>query len=61
MTRYRTFKRSCNSFEEMAMARKIEQRRGLNIEQARQHCADYNDHRTAQQISKGTKMEFESY
>lgn len=59
MQTYRTFKRSARSFEEFARARKITEERGLTYEQARQRCQEYNDNRTAAQIHKGTKLEFE--
>jgi hypothetical protein len=32
----------------------------ITLEQARQECDEFNDHRTKAQIRKGTKMEFES-
>lgn len=59
MTTYRTFKRSCTSFREFATARKITDRRGLTLAEARKRCDDFNDHRTPAQVTKGTKLEFE--
>lgn len=56
---YRTFKRSCTNWQEFATARKITQNRGLSYERALEECDRFNDNRTAAQIRKGTKMEFE--
>ncbi len=56
---YRTFKRSCNSFEEMVRARKIHYIGNLTYAEALEMCDRFNDNRTAAQIRKGTKMEFE--
>jgi hypothetical protein len=56
---YKTFKRSCNNFTEMARARKITEETGIPTEEeARRKCHDYNDNRTTAQIRKGTKMEY---
>lgn len=59
MDRYRTFKRSANSFEEFATARKITVSRNVSWEEARRQCDEFNDNRTAAQIKRGTKLEFE--
>lgn len=58
MTTYKTFKRSCTNWEQFARARKITEETGLNYEQARERCREFNDNRTAQQKRKGTKLEF---
>ena len=58
-TSYRTFKRSARNFEEFVRARKITERRGLSYDQAIADCAEFNDNRTAAQIRRGTKLEFE--
>lgn len=60
MTYYKTFKRSCTGWDSFARARKMTQSTGITLEQARQECDEFNDHRTKAQIRKGTKMEFES-
>ncbi len=56
---YRTFLRSCTNWEEFSSAPKRVQERGLDVEAARQRCREYNSSRTAAQVKKGTKMEFE--
>lgn len=58
--KYRTFIRSCRNWEQFARARKMTVERGLTIDQARQRCDHYNEHRTPAQVRKGTMMEFES-
>ena len=58
MTSYRTFTRSCRNWEEFATARKYTVRSGLTAEEARQMCREFNDHRNADQIRRGMKMEF---
>ena len=58
MTYYKTYKRSCVSWEQFARARKMTESTGLTYEQARQQCEEYNRNRTSSQIRKGTKMEF---
>lgn len=55
---YKTFKRSCNTLEEFAKARKITVDTGLTEDQAREQCREFNNNRTPAQIRKGTKMEF---
>lgn len=59
MDTFRTFKRSARNFEEFARARKITDRTGLTREEARQRCEEWNADRTASQIARGTKLEFE--
>ncbi len=59
MDTYRTFKRSARNFEEFAKARKSPVDQDLTLEEARRACKRFNDNRTAQQIERGTKMEFE--
>jgi len=58
MTYYKTFKRSANSFGEFSRARKFTVDTGLTYEQARNACEQFNNNRSAQQIRKGTKLEF---
>ena len=58
MTTYKTFKRSCRSWEEFASARKITVDTRLSYDEARDACREYNDNRTKAQIEAGTKMEF---
>jgi hypothetical protein len=58
MTYYKTFKRSCKGWEEFSSARKMTGETGLTLEQARQRCDAFNNHRTPAQIRKGTKLEF---
>lgn len=57
---YRTFKRSATNWEQFASARKITVDRGLTYEEAQRACKAFNDNRTAAQIRKGTKLEFDS-
>ena len=59
MTTYRTFLRSCTTWEEFASSPKRTQERGLDLETARQRCKEFNSSRTAAQVKKGTKLEFE--
>ena len=59
MATYRTFKRSATNFEEFSAAQKTTDSEGLTLEEARQRGQDWNSHRTASQVAKGTKMEFE--
>lgn len=56
---YRTFLRSARNFEEFSSAEKIEQETDLTIEDAREACKNFNDHRSEDEIDAGTKMEFE--
>ena len=56
---FRTFKRSATSWETFASARKFTDRTGLTREEALQRCDDWNNSRTAAQVRKGTKLEFE--
>lgn len=56
---YRTFKRSARNWREFGRARKVTESRGLTYEQAREECERYNDNRTARQVARGTKLEFE--
>lgn len=56
---FRTFKRSARNWQEFASARKITVDRGLTEDQAREQCRAYNENRTAAQIRKGTKMEYD--
>jgi hypothetical protein len=56
---YRTFLRTCKSFEEFAKAEKVEQDTGLTITEARAQCDEYNNNRTDEEKEAGTKMEFE--
>ncbi len=58
MTYYKTFKRSCNNWQQFASARKITEETGLTYEQACGRCHEYNENRTSAQIRKGTKLEF---
>lgn len=55
----RIFKRSCNNWSEFAKGRKITVDRVNTVEEALRMCDQYNDSRTARQIKRGTKMEFE--
>lgn len=59
MATYRTFTRSARNFEEFARARKVTVERGLTREQATERCREFNANRTAAQIRKGTKLEFD--
>lgn len=56
---YRTFKRSCTNWKQFARARKITEDTGLTYEQALARCEAFNNSRTAAQIRRGTKLEFE--
>ena len=58
--RYRTFKRSCRNWSEFGSARKITEDRNLSRDAARRACDEFNSNRTAAQIRRGTKMEFEA-
>lgn len=55
---FKTFKRSCVDWAQLSRARKITVRTGLTYKQAVSDCAVFNDHRTREQIKKGTKLEF---
>jgi hypothetical protein len=57
---YKVFKRSARNFEEFARAQKQTVERGLTYEQAQRMCRQFNESRTAAQINRGTKYEFES-
>ena len=59
METYRTFKRSCRNWQEFTTARKIHHIGNLTYAEAQEVCKQYNDNRTARQIAKGTKLEFE--
>lgn len=58
MSTYKTFKRSCTDFRELATARKTTEDTGLTYEQALAACNRFNSNRTARQKRKGTKLEF---
>jgi len=60
MKTYTVFKRSATDFQSFAKARKIVQRRGMSLEDARKMCDDFNDNRTEAQKRASTKLEFES-
>jgi len=55
---YKTFKRTARNWPEFGTARKYTDRTGLTIEEARQRCKWWNEHRTKAQIRHGTMMEF---
>ena len=57
---YRTFKRSATDWQSFASARKITDERNLTYEEAQRRCEQWNKARTAAQIRKGTKLEFEA-
>lgn len=57
---YRVFSRSARNFDEFARARKSTIKFVETEDEARKLCASYNDHRTAQQIERGTKWEYEA-
>lgn len=56
---YKTFIQSHRNWKEFAKARKITQQTGLTYDRALKICENYNNHRTARQIKRGTMMEFE--
>lgn len=58
MTYYKTFKRSCQNWQQFSSARKITEETGLTYEQARQRCEAFNNSRTPAQVRRGTKLEF---
>ena len=58
MPTYKTFLRSCTSWQQFGSARKVIQDRGLTYEEARRACQAYNAKRTARQVERGNKMEF---
>lgn len=58
MPTYKTFLRSCITWQQFARTRQITQHTRLSYEQARALCQEYNRNRTARQIKRGTKMEF---
>lgn len=61
MTRnYRTFTRRATNWEQFSKSRKHAVDRNLTLDEARRACAAFNDHRTAQQVADGVKMEFET-
>lgn len=55
---YKTFTRSCTSFETMRTARKYTRHTGKTLEEAQQLCEAFNSKLTPAQERKGTKMEF---
>ena len=56
---YRVFRRSANNWREFSTARKYTIWKGVQTAaEARDLCAQFNDHRNAQQIEAGTKYEF---
>lgn len=57
---YKVFKRSARNFEEFARAQKQMVERGLTYAEARRVCHQFNETRTAAQIKRGTKYEFEA-
>jgi hypothetical protein len=57
---YRTFLRSATNWKQFGSARKITVDRNLTVVAAVRACDAYNKNRTARQIARGTKMEFES-
>jgi len=59
-TFYRTFKRSATDWKTFASARKITEETGLTYQQAQERCEQFNSNRSAAQIRKGTKLEFEA-
>ena len=60
MTAYRTFRRSATGWDSFTTARKYHDANWATIEAARDRCERFNENRTAAQIRRGTKMEFES-
>jgi hypothetical protein len=56
---YRTFKRAATSFETLARANKRQVDRNLSYDEAQRACKAFNDNRTAGEIRRGLKMEFE--
>jgi hypothetical protein len=56
---YRTFKRSATDWKSFANARKMTVDTHLSYAEALAACEAYNNNRTAAQIRKGTKLEFE--
>jgi hypothetical protein len=60
MNTYCTFLRSCTSWEEFSSARKRIVDRGLTADEARRACKAYNASRSAAQVRRGTKKEWES-
>jgi hypothetical protein len=56
--KYKTFKRSANSFGQFAGARKTTVDTGLTYDEARRQCESFNSNRTSAQVRRGTKMEF---
>lgn len=56
---YRTFIRSATCLRTLASARKVTVSRGLSEAEARADCDAYNDNRTARQVRRGTKLEYE--
>lgn len=55
---YKTFKRSCVSWNQFAWGRKITDETGLTYEQAKRRCNEFNSNLTSRQKRRGTKMEF---
>lgn len=58
MSTYKTFRRSCLSFEDFAKARNITVDRGLTYDEARRRCAIFNENLSPRGKEKGTKLEF---
>jgi hypothetical protein len=56
---YRTFTRRAKNWDQFSSSRKHAIDRNLTLEEARQACKNFNDHRTPAQERNGTKMEFE--
>jgi hypothetical protein len=55
---YKTFKRSATNWDQFSSARKITVDRGMTHDEALRACKRFNENRTAEQIRKGTKLEF---
>lgn len=60
MCTYRTFTRSATSFETFARAKKRTVDTRLTYSEAQRACKAWNDNRTASQIKRGTKLEFQA-
>lgn len=57
---YRTFLRTCVNWTQFSKARKRTVERRLTLDEARRCCAAFNDNRTAAQMRRGTKLEFDT-
>lgn len=55
---FQLFTRSCTDWKSFARARKMKRCVAQTEQEARERCATFNTHRTADQTRRGVKMEY---